>query len=219
MGIDLKNIKPDIRYLNDMKEVVYDKEWLKTAPNLELYYMYRRVRQENDLNNNITIIPARMLGKEFTKTKGHIHIGNYGETYTVLEGETIFLMQKMAKPSAAIPAKGLRTNDKVVKDVYAVKAKKGESVIIPSYYGHVTINSSSIDLKTGDWSSKNCKSDYSLFERLNGACYFAIAQKSKIKNQKSKIKWVKNKNYKNVPPLRFEEPLKSLPKDLSFLKG
>ena len=29
--------KPDIRYLNDMREVIYDKKWLKTAPNLELY--------------------------------------------------------------------------------------------------------------------------------------------------------------------------------------
>jgi len=194
MEVDMKNKKPDIRYLHDMKEVIYDKEWLKTAPDFELYYMYRGLEEENDLKYNITVVPTRMLGKEFIKTKGHVHMGNYGEIYTVLEGEAIYLMQK--------------TNDKVVEDVYAVKAKKGESVIIPSYYGHITINPSGVDLKTGDWSSKNCKSDYSLFERLNGACYYY-----------TKNRWVKNKNYKNVPQIRFEKPLKSLPKDLSFLKG
>ena len=189
----LNKLKPDVRHLNDMKEVICDKEWLKTAGNPELYYMYRGLKEENDLKYNITVLPARMLGKEFVKTKGHVHIGNYGETYTVLEGEAIYLMQK--------------TKDEIVEDVYAVKAKKGESVIIPPYYGHVTINPSGVDLKTGDWSSKNCKSDYSLFERLQGACYCY-----------TKEGWVKNENYKNVPQIRFEKPLKSLPKDLSFLK-
>jgi len=194
MEVNLENIKPDIRYLNDMKEVIYDQERLKTAGNPELYYMYRGLKEENDLKYNITIIPARMLGEEFVKTKGHVHIGNYGETYTVLEGEAIYLMQK--------------TKNEIVEDVYAIKAKKGESVIIPPGYGHVTINPSNNDLKTGDWSSKNCKSDYSLFEKLGGACYYY-----------TKDGWIKNENYKNVPQIRFKKPLKSLPKDLSFLKG
>jgi len=43
--INLKTIKPDIRYLEDMKSVIYDKKWLKTAPNRELYYMYRDVAE------------------------------------------------------------------------------------------------------------------------------------------------------------------------------
>ena len=195
MEIDLSRLKPDIRYLNDMKEVLYDQEWSKTAPNLELYYMYRALKEENDLKYNITVITAKMLGKEFMKTKGHIHIGNYGETYTVLEGEAIFLIQK--------------TKNEIVEDIYVVKAKKGESIIIPSQYGHVTINpSNNKDLKTEDWTSKNCKSDYSLFEKLQGACYYYTEQG-----------WVKNENYKNIPELRFEKPLNSLPEDLSFLKG
>jgi len=194
MEFNLDNIKPDVRCLNDMREVIYDKEWLKTAPNSELYYMYRGLKEENGLKYNITVMPAKMLGKEFVKTKGHIHIGNYGETYTVLEGEAIYFMQK--------------TKDRIVEDVCAVKARKGESVIIPPLYGHITINPSKENLKTGDWSSQNCKSSYSLFEKLNGACYY-YTQKG----------WVKNENYENIPQIRFEKPLKSLPKDLSFLKG
>ena len=140
------------------------------------------------------------MGKEFMKTKGHVHIGNYGETYTVLEGEAIFLMQK--------------TKDSIVEDVYAVYAKKGETAIIKGGYGHITINPSKTqDLKTEDWSSINCKSDYSLFEKLRGGCYYYILQSGS-----GQAEWVKNDNYKNIPPIRFEKALESLPTDLNFLK-
>lgn len=199
MEVNLKNLKPDIRRLSDMKEVLYDKEWTESASDFDVYYMYRAIKEENDLRYNITVIPAKLLGKEFAKTKGHMHIGNYGEVYTVLGGEAIFLMQ--------------RTKEELVEDVYVVKAKEGESAIIPSHYGHVTINPSNIDLKTSDWSSVNCKSDYSLFEKLKGACYFYI-----LRPDSGQAGWIKNKNYKNIPKLRFEKPLKAVPKDLSFLK-
>ena len=81
MEINLKDKTPDIRHLNDMKDVIYDKEWLKTASNLELYYMYRKLEEKDGLKYDITIIPAQMLGKEFTKTKGHEHVGPYPEIY------------------------------------------------------------------------------------------------------------------------------------------
>jgi glucose-6-phosphate isomerase len=193
-NIDLTNLTPDVRKLSDMKNVIYDQEWLKTAPDSDIYYMYRNLKEDDGLKYNITVTMPKMLGQEFPKTKGHVHIGNFKEIYIVLEGEAIYLMQK--------------TNGGVVEDVYAVKAKKGEAVIIPAGYGHVTINSSDIELKTGDWTSINCKSDYSLFEKMQGACYYYL-----------KTGWVKNENYKSVPELRFEEPLKSIPENLDFLKG
>jgi len=193
MEFDLTKLTPDVRKLSDMESVVYDKEWLKTAEDSDLYFMYRKVAHENGLNHNITVIPAKMLGSEFVKTAGHVHMGPQKEIYTILEGEAIFLMQK--------------GDGEKVEDVYAVKAKKGESAIIPSLYGHVTINPSTEDLKTSDWSSDTTKSDYSLFKNLTGACYYYTKQG-----------WIKNENYKSVPELRFEEPLKSVPEDLSFLK-
>ncbi len=193
MEINLKNKKPDIRYLNNMKKVLYDQKWLKTAPNFEFYYMYRNIKKKNDLRYDITIIPTRMLGQEFTKTKGHEHLGKFGEVYIVLEGQAIFLMQKC--------------DGNQIKDVYAVKAKKGEVAIIPPYYGHVTINPSKKDLKMANWVSENCKSNYRLFEKMQGACYYC-----------TKKGWIKNKNYKKIPKLRFEKPKKSIPKNLDFLK-
>lgn len=193
MEIDLTNKTPDIRRLSDMTEVLYDKEWLKTASDFDLYYMYRELLEKDGLRYDITIIPPAMLGKEFTKTKGHHHAGYYGEMYIVLEGEGMYLMQK--------------GDENKIEDVCVVKAKKGEAIIIPAGYGHVTINPSEVGLKTANWVTKDDKGSFALFEKMNGACYYY-----------TKDSWIKNENYKNVPPLRFGESLKSIPKDLSFLK-
>jgi len=131
--INLQDLKPDIRYLNDMRSVLGDKDWAAKAPNLELYYMYRGVEEKDDLRYDITVIPPQMLGQEFVKTKGHQHHNNLQEIYTVLEGKAIFLMQKQ--------------NSGKIEDVFAVQAQSGQSVIIPSGYGHVTINPGKIGLK------------------------------------------------------------------------
>ncbi len=192
--IKLKGVRPDIRYLNDMKRVLYDQKWVKTAPNLELYYMYRGLKKKNGARYDITVIPSKMLGKEFIKTKGHYHIGPYGEIYIVLKGEAIYLMQK-------------EKNGKI-KNVYQIKAKKGDYIIIPPDYAHVTINPSQKELKMANWISKKCKSDYKPIEKKGGACYFY-----------TKSGWIKNKNYKRVPKLESKKPKKLMPKNLDFLKG
>ncbi len=190
----LKLENPQIRYLNDMKTVIYDKEWLKTASNAELYYMYRSVKKKNGLVYDITVIPPKMLGQEFIKTKGHEHCqGTFQELYIVLNGQGIFLAQKY--------------EDGKIKDIFAVQAKKGEVVIVPEHYGHVTINPSEEVLEMANWVDEKCKGIYDLFEKKAGACYYY-----------TQSGWLKNKNYKQVPELRFEKPLKSIPKNLDFLK-
>ena len=189
----IRNLKPDIRYLDEMRGLLYDRKWAKKARNFELYYMYRGMKKRRGLRYDITIIPPRMLGKEFVKTKGHEHSKNYGEIYIVLKGEAIYLMQKC--------------RGKEIEDVYAVKAKKGEAVIIPPGYGHLTINPSKKNLIEANWCSEKCQNKYELFEKMKGACYFY-----------TKSGWIKNKNYKFVPKLRFEKPLKEMPKSLEFLK-
>jgi glucose-6-phosphate isomerase len=192
--------KPEIRYLDDMRMVLYDKKWAKKAPNFELYYMYRGVKKKRDLRYDITIIPPRMLGKEFPKTKGHYHPKNSKkifdeavELYGILNGQAIFLFQK--------------TKNKFIKDVFAIKAKKGEFVVILPEFEHITINPIKKKLILENWIFEKTKSEYSRLEKMKGACYFY-----------TKSGWIKNKNYKFVPKVRFEKPLKEIPKDLEFLK-
>ena len=189
----IKQIKPQIRYLNEMKSVLYDQKWAKTAPNLEVYYMYRGVKEKNGLRYDITVIPYQMLGKEFPKTKGHHHSNQYQEVYQVLEGEVFFLAQKGKK--------------NLIEDIYTIQAKKGEIIIVPPGYEHLLINPSKKKLKMGNWISKRCQNIYDFFERLQGACYYY-----------TKRGWIKNKNYAKIPKLRIEKPLKSKPKNLDFLK-
>jgi oxalate decarboxylase/phosphoglucose isomerase-like protein (cupin superfamily) len=43
---------------------------------------------------------------------------------------------------------------------------------------------------------------------MKGGCYYY-----------TKSGWVKNKNYEKTPELRFEKPLKSIPKNIDFLKN
>lgn len=194
-NIDVTNLKPDVRYLSELKGLLHDTDWEKIIePNTELYYMYRILKEESSFRYDITRIPAKMLGSEFTKTKGHQHQGFYGEIYAVLEGEGFYLFQK--------------GDGDIIEDVCVVKAKKGDIVAIPAGYGHVTINPSKTqELKMANWVKKKDKGNFSWFEKMHGACYYYTKQG-----------WVKNENYKSVPPLRQEQPLKELPKDLNFLE-
>lgn len=189
----MKLENPDIRKLSDIKEVLYNRKWSETAEDCDIYYMYRGVEREGKLRYDITIIPPFDMGGEFVKTKGHYHPDNYGELYMVLEGRAFFLMQKM-KGSEAI------------EDIYAVEAEKGDYIIVLPGYGHVTINHGSEDLKMANWVVDGFESDYSPIGEKRGAGYF-LTQKG----------WIKNENYEIIPELRFCNPEKSMPKDLSFL--
>lgn len=195
MAIDLTKLTPDIRRLNDMREILADKNFAKNSPNIDLYFMYRGLEKKGELRYDETIVFAKMLGKEFNKTKGHYHVSAHPEIYTVLKGRAIYLLQKRNKSGQ-------------IEDVYVVEAKAGEWVIMPPFYGHVAINPSETEnLKMANWISDNCKSDYLPYEKLQGACYYYTENG-----------WIKNENYKTVPELRFEKPLKSIPEDLDFLK-
>lgn len=195
MVVSLKSKKPDIRFLNGIKDVLYDQAWAKKAPNFELYYMYRGIKRKKGLRYDITVIPPRLLGQEFSKTKGHEHLKNYGELYIVLKGKAIYLMQKY--------------QNNQVKDIYAVKAKKGDVVIIPPHYGHVTINPSEKEtLETANWLDERSGHVYDVIAKKQGLCYYY-----------TKRGWIKNKKYARIPKLRFKRPLKKMPRNLDFLHG
>ncbi|PIP16948.1 MAG: hypothetical protein COX44_02570 [Candidatus Portnoybacteria bacterium CG23_combo_of_CG06-09_8_20_14_all_37_13] len=164
-----------LRKLKDMYDVLYDKKWAKQQdPDSVLYEMQRETKIKNNMRYDITIIPARLLGKEFVKTKGHSHPEQ--EEYQVLEGEAIFLLQKDNK-------------------VKAIKAKKSDKIIIPSNWGHVTINPSRTKtLKLANWIKKDSQGDYSEFAKKQGACYFYTISG-----------WVKNPNYAEVAELALDK--------------
>jgi glucose-6-phosphate isomerase len=198
----IENKVPDIRHLFDIKEVIFDQEWLKNQrENLELYYMYRDLGiteeekkkiHSNNLRYDITIIPPLALGREFSKTAGHYHSKakdsfSFSEIYEVLEGEAYYLMQSEIKNNC-------------VEDAYFVHAIKGDKVIIPPNYGHFTINAGKERLVMSNWISLNSVSDYNQLKEKKGACYYAT------RNNKGGIRWIKNGYYEKTPELRKLNP-------------
>ncbi len=183
-----------IRRLDEMKDVIYDQKWAKTAKDFPVYYVWRGAKEKNGLRYDITIIPPKMLGKEFVRTKGNRNSNNFPELYTVLQGEAIFLLQKM---------KG-----KTIEEIVAIKAKKGDYAIASSDNIVITINPSKKKLKMGNWISKRNKNIYGEIEKFGGMCYFY-----------TRDGWIKNKNYKKIPKLHLKKPLKKEPKNLDFLYG
>ncbi len=187
----------DVRMLYDMAEVIYDREWLKDSENFELYYMYRHlslneqdleIMNSRHLRYDITVIPPAMLGCEFIKTAGHYHPEvpgarvSYAEVYQVLEGEATYLLQK-------------HTGD-VIEDVVVVKASKGEVVLIPPGYGHITINASEDVLKMANWVSCEFSSMYDPIREMQGAAYYLL-----------KDGFIENPFYRDHPDIRFLSPV------------
>lgn len=203
-----KRVKPDIRKLDDMREVVYDKNWLQTTEDKDLYYMYRDLYiskrdhaliKENDVRYDITIIPPSNMGLEYVKTAGHYHPQikgtsyTYPEVYEVLSGEAHYLLQKYGNST--------------VTDVVLVEAKEGDKVIVPPNYGHVTINPSNKELKMANWVSDQFQSIYEPYRERKGATYFELTDGSLIEN----------KNYENLPEIRHLKPTNL--KELGFYKN
>lgn len=190
---------PSVRKLSEMREVIYDRAWLETAQDLELYYMHRgvflsgrdkQIMDEIGVRYDITVIPPRTLGVEYVKTAGHYHPNvpgqelTYPEIYEVLEGEAHYLLQKPG------------SRYEIVEDVVLVEAKAGDKVVIPPNYGHITINPSNRVLRMSNFVSTRFSSIYDPIKKLGGAAYFELVGG----------KFVRNERYERVPELRFEKP-------------
>lgn len=189
-------VKANVRMLSDMKEVIYDKNWLSHAENVELYYMYRDLSlskkdalliKEHGLRYDITVIPPRMLGCEYVKTAGHYHpivpggSVTFSEIYEVLGGEAHYILQK--------------PDGEGIEDVILIKASEGDKVIIPPGYGHLTINASNKVLKMANWVAGNFEAIYQPIKEKRGGAYF-FTETGNVANTK----------YDHVPEIRSFQP-------------
>jgi glucose-6-phosphate isomerase len=191
-----KRVKANVRMLSDMKDVIYDQNWLSRAENVELYYMYRDLSlskkdalliKEHGLRYDITVIPPRMLGCEYIKTAGHYHPivpganVTFSEIYEVLGGEAHYILQK--------------PDGEGIEDVILIKASEGDKVIIPPGYGHLTINASNKVLKMANWVADNFEAIYQPIKEKRGGAYFLL-----------ETGYVANKKYDHVPEIRSFQP-------------
>jgi len=199
--INLKNIKPSIRELEEMKDIVFDQEWLKkTDSKTELYYVWRNLAENNQdkekiqkagLRYDITEFAPLTLGKEFNKTFGHIHSlvsgtnSTYPEIYEVLKGKVNFLFQEF--------------NGNKIENIFTIPCLAGDKYIVQPNCAHISIVPTKEKTVMANWLAISSQQSYKEIKEMKGGGYYAI-------KSKKGIKWVKNQTYYSVPQLKLLEP-------------
>jgi glucose-6-phosphate isomerase, archaeal len=211
-----KELKPDVRTIGQMKGLLFDMDTHKANPEMPTYFMYRDLMPELKTGNiryDVTIILPVLLGHEFNKTFGHYHPNasaglSFPELYNVLSGEAHYLLQKQS-------AKG------EIEDVLLVKAKKGDAVIMPPNYGHITINPGKTPLIMANLVCPSFSSEYEEYEHNRGGAYYELEGEKLLPNPSygivPKIKIKKGSLSAKFKPNILAAYLKD-PKPFDFLK-
>ena len=178
-----------------MKEVLMHPE--AQGPEIH-YYMIRGGKDKK----NITVWEVGTVGGEYIKTYGHYHVGTLDETYWIIQGEGIVLMQTRKLDQDNNPI------DDEIAEFKALAVKAGDQVYIPQGVGHLVVNTSKTWLVTADDSPVNFEeadpvslpghADYEAVKKMRGFAYYVIEE-----NNQPKL--VKNPNYKVVPEVFIEQ--------------
>jgi len=178
-----------------MHDVLMDQE----ASGLEVHY--HMVRGGSD-QRNITIWEPGVVGGEYIKTYGHYHVGQLDETYWVVFGEGVVLVQKRAVDDVG------REKDDEIDEAYAVNVKSGDALFIPAGWGHLVANVGKTFFVTADDSPVNFEevdpvtlpghADYEAVKRMQGFCYYIV-------EKEGKPTLVKNEKYKKIPEISIIE--------------
>jgi oxalate decarboxylase/phosphoglucose isomerase-like protein (cupin superfamily) len=130
---------------------------------------------------NMTVLAPGTYGKEFTKTFGHYHTHHILETYKLVAGEGIFILQKKHKD-----------NPENVEEVYMVKLSPKDEITIPYEFGHSWSNVGNTPLITfDDWDAGHVPTDYEAIKRLKGMCFYVVNDGG--------VKFIPNPRYKKHP--------------------
>ncbi|HZQ29873.1 MAG TPA: glucose-6-phosphate isomerase family protein [Patescibacteria group bacterium] len=161
------------------------------------YYMIRGGKDKK----NITVWETGTVGGEYVKTYGHYHIGKLDETYWVINGEGIVLLQTRKNDEKGNPI------DDEIETFQAIKVKAGDHVFIPSGTGHLVANIGKTWLVTADDSPVNFEevdpislpghADYEPVKKLQGFAYYIV-------EKKGQPTLVRNPKYKSVPQATIE---------------
>lgn len=176
-----------------MKEVLMSPD----APGPEVHYYMIRGGAEK---TNITVWEPGTVDGEYIKAYGHYHVDDFIETYKIIQGEGILLLQTRQKDSA-----GKFLNDKI-ESFQAIKVKAGDILPIPAFAGHLLVNIGKTWLTTsddspvnlsGDSASMPVHADYEPIKALHGFAFYVVE-----KNGKPTL--VKNPNYSSVPNVALD---------------
>lgn len=171
-----------------MKEVLMDPS--ADGPAIH-YYMIRGGKEKK----NITVMETGTVGGEYIKTYGHYHVFDFKETYKIIQGQGLVLLQIREKDVS-----GNFIDDKISL-FKVIKVGPGDVVKIPSFAGHLLVNTGATWLvtsddsvfdPTADSSSMPRHADYEAVKKMRGFAYYVVSKDGKME-------FIKNTKYKSVP--------------------
>lgn len=164
------------------------------------YYM---IRGGSDQKNTTIWEPGTISG-EYIKTYGHYHVGNLSETYNIIYGQGVALLQKLAENE-----NGEMIPDEVC-EFKAVPVKAGQVVFMPSKFGHllvntgktyfVTIDDSPVDFEERDPASFPGHANYELVKKMRGFAYYVVENNGEVALKKNPLyKTIKKEDLGGLP--------------------
>src|SRR5665647_3126159 len=81
------------------------------------------------------------------------------------------------------PSRLLREHDVSVDEVIIVKTTRGDKVIVPPNYGHVTINPSEKTLKMANWVCRSFESLYEPYTQHHGGAYYELINGRRLQHR------------------------------------
>lgn len=190
MNIDFTNVSKHYaaREHKEMKEVLMDPEG--KGPAIHYYMIRGGINQKN-----ITVWEPGTVSGEYIKTYGHYHVGRLDETYNILFGKGIALLQK---PS--VDESGNMIADSV-EEFKVIIVKPVDEIYMAPGWGHLLVNTGLTYLVTADNSPVNFNeknpadfpghANYELVKKMRGFAYYVVEN-----NGQSALK--KNPLYKTV---------------------
>lgn len=207
-GIDIDETL--VRRLKDMRLLFRDAQGYDD--DTPLYYMYNGICRlehkqlfvEQGIKYEYTLLLPAVINGECIKAHGHIHgispitKTNHLEFYEVLGGEGYFELFKIVDNCC---------------EVILIAVKKGDFVVIPPNYYHLSINTGNEPFNFGDLIVNDANSDYSLLKTYQGAPYYCL------KDEKGSISFELNKAYKELT-ISFEMVnADTVPWDIPLMKA
>lgn len=202
MENDFKNVPEHYaaRTHEKMKEVLMDPEGIGPAVH---YYMIRGGSQQK----NVTVWEPGTISGEYIKTYGHYHVGDLSETYWIVYGRGVALLQKLAEDED-----GEMISD-VVEEFRAIPVKVGQEVFMPKKFGHllvntgetyfVTIDDSPVDFEERDPTSFPGHADYTLVQKMRGFAYYVVERDGQVALKRNPLyKSIKKENLNELTVIK-----------------
>lgn len=178
MDIDFKNVPKHYasRDHKRMQEVLMDPNG--QGPEIHYYMIRGGVDQKNT-----TVWEPGTISGEYIKTYGHYHVGDLSETYWIVYGQGVALMQKLAEDE-----NGNMIADQV-EEFKAIPVTAGSEIFMPAKYGHLLVNTgltylvciddSPVDFEDRDPSSFPGHANYELVKQMRGFAYYVVEHEGK----------------------------------------